>query len=73
MLKFPIKGIKTIDEFNSVVSFLENKIRALNEVKLMIKERIKIDRKYCKDIVADSTVPMNRRRHLLDGFIIDKV
>ena len=73
MLKFPIRSVKSLEEFKSYVSFIENKIRVLNEVKSMITARISLDKKYSKDVIADSTITVSKRRNLLDGFIIDKV
>ena len=73
MLKFPIRSVKSLEEFKSYVSFIENKIRVLNEVKSMITARISLDKKYSQDVIADSTITVSKRRNLLDGFIIDKV
>lgn len=70
MFKFPIKSIKTLEEFNSYISFIENEVKVFNEMKSLITGRITVDRRYIRDVVKEST---SKRRNLLDGFIIEKV
>jgi hypothetical protein len=72
-MKFPIKSIRSLEEFKSYISFIENKVKVLNEVKSMITARIRLDKQYSKDIIADTTVSSFSRKNILDGFIIEKV
>ena len=70
MLKFPIKNIKSLEEFNSYTSFIDSEVEAFTKIKSLIIARIKLDKKYSADVIKDTT---GKRKTTLEGFIIEKV
>ena len=69
MIKFSIKSIKSSEEFDSYISFIENEIKLFNEIRTMILARVSQDRQYSKSVLTNTI----RRGNYLDGFIIEKV
>jgi|LakMenEpi03Aug12_release.lakeMendotaPanAssembly.Ray.scaffolds.fasta_scaffold3985923_1 hypothetical protein len=69
MAKFSIKSIKTSEEFDSYINFIENEIKLFNDMKSMIVARISQDRQYCRSILMNTI----KKGNYLDGFIIEKV
>ena len=62
--------IKTQEKFESLLSFTENEIKILENVRFAILSRIKQDKNYVKQSVENVLLP---RTNNLDGFVIEKV
>ena len=69
MVKLAIKSIKSQDEFDSYLVFIDNTVKVYNEVRSVILSRISIDKQYYRNVLAQS----GKRNNYLDGFIIEKV
>ena len=62
--------IKTQEKFESLLSFTENEIKILENVRFAILSRIRQDKNYVKQSVENVLLP---RTNNLDGFVIEKV
>ena len=70
MSKFQITSIKSSEEFDAYISFIDNEVKLFIDIRSMILSRIKEDKEYSKKIISNT---LFKQKSLLDGFIIEKV
>ena len=65
------KQIKSQEKFKALLSFTENEVKILENVRFAILSRIEWDKKYATESLKNVLIP--KTNNLLEGFVIEKV